>query len=110
MNGTAEYVGPKGICPCCHAEEFKINDLATGAIECLVCGMPGKLESDGKGGLTPVFNEEDKKHSLITDEGRLQHLKDMLATGMKLRNLDRTEMDARNEAMKSVLVPSKPEK
>ena len=36
--------------------------------------------------------------------------KDMLGTGMKLRNLDRTEMDARNEAMKSVLVPSRPEK
>ncbi|MBR3308340.1 MAG: flavodoxin family protein [Lachnospiraceae bacterium] len=110
MNGTAEYIGPKGICPCCHAEEFKINDLATGSVECLVCGMPGKLESDGNGGLTPVFNEEDKKHSLITDEGRLQHLKDMLGTGMKLRNLDRTEMDRRNEAMKSVLVPSRPEK
>ena len=40
----------------------------------------------------------------------MQHLKDMLGTGAKLRNLDRTEMDARNDKMKSVLVPSKPER
>ncbi len=108
VNGTSDYIGPEGICPLCHAEEFKI--LPEGRIECLVCGMPGQLKADPDGTFRTEFRKEDEKLSLITDEGRFGHLMDMLKTGSTLRNMDRTEMDRRNEEMKKILVPSRPER
>ena len=105
QSGGTEYIGEKGFCPCCHSSEFKIS--ADGSIECLICGMPGKLTVSASG-IETVFDPEDVKHSLITDAGRMQHLKDMLATGSKLRTMDRTEMDRRNEEMKKYLPPSRP--
>ncbi len=108
INGTADYIGIEGLCPLCHSNEFKVN--TDGTIECLICGMPGKLTADTDGNIRTEFKEEDAIHSLITDEGRFKHLQDMLGTGMKLRTMDRTELDRRNEEMKKILVPSRPEK
>ena len=108
INGTADYIGLEGLCPLCHGNEFKVN--LDGTIECLTCSMPGTLVADPEGGFKAEFRKEDEIHSLITDEGRFKHLQDMLGTGMKLRMMDRTELDRRNEEMKKILVPSRPEK
>ena len=109
VSGNADYVGPAGICPYCHSREFQLKDLAKGEIECLICGVPGKLESDGAGGLKATFKEEDKKYSLVTDEGRLYQLKDIILRGGAPRDINISALKAKSDSLKDVLVPVKPE-
>jgi multimeric flavodoxin WrbA len=77
----AEYIGPQGVCPVCHASVLELGKTADKAI-CAVCGAKGTLKTDGSE-YTMSVTEEDWAHSHVLLSGKFQHGDDLKNISLK---------------------------
>jgi len=77
----AEYIGPPGVCPVCHSSVVELDKTAEKAL-CAVCGVKGKLKTDGDTYKLSV-TEEDWAHSHVLLSGKFQHGEDLKNISLK---------------------------
>lgn len=77
----AEYIGPPGVCPVCHSSVMELDKTAEKAL-CAVCGVKGKLKTDGDTYKLSV-TEEDWAHSHVLLSGKFQHGEDLKNISLK---------------------------
>jgi len=77
----AEYIGPRGVCPVCHSSVVELDKTAEKAL-CAVCGVKGKLKTDGDTYRLSV-TEEDWAHSHVLLSGKFQHGDDLKNISLK---------------------------
>ena len=103
---NAKYLGDEGVCPNCHSRNFYLH--ADGAAECVVCGIKGKLNTDG--GFKFDFDPEQMEHAHNLVPGKLLHMQDIGQNEGKLADLKKTpEFKARKEKYAAFLSHTKPQ-
>jgi uncharacterized Zn finger protein (UPF0148 family) len=103
----AEYIGPRGVCPVCHASVLELDKTAGKAI-CAVCGVKGKLKTDGEAYALEV-TEEDRAHSHVLLSGKFQHGDDLKNISLK-PDPRMKEIPELKKKYKEYLTYSKPER
>jgi len=103
----AEYIGPQGVCPVCHSSVVELDKTAEKAL-CAVCGVKGKLKTDGDTYRLSV-TEEDWAHSHVLLSGKFQHGDDLKNISLK-PDPRMKEIPELSKKYKEYLTYSKPER
>jgi multimeric flavodoxin WrbA len=106
----AEWMGPAGVCPHCHTNNFYINPGTTHAI-CGLCGMEGELEVKD-GAIVINYPKEQYEMAHDTMSGKMMHGKDIQENEGRLADLQKNsaEFKARKAKYKDFIKPSVPER
>lgn len=78
---AAEYIGPQGVCPVCHASVVELDKTGEKAL-CAVCGVKGMLKADG-GTYALDVTKEDWSHSHVLLSGKFRHGDDLKNISLK---------------------------
>jgi multimeric flavodoxin WrbA len=103
----AEYIGPQGICPVCHASVLELGKTSD-KVSCAVCGVKGTLKCDG-GTYALLVTKEDWALSHVLLSGKFHHGENLKKISLK-PHPRMAEIPGLIEKYKSYLVYSKPEK
>lgn len=106
---SAAWMGPKGVCPHCHCNNFYIEPGTTHAI-CGLCGMEGELEvKDGK--ISIAYTDEQYALAHDTMSGKMKHGKDIQENEGRLADLQKNseEFKLRKRKYTEFIKPTVPE-
>jgi multimeric flavodoxin WrbA len=103
----AEYIGPQGVCPVCHSSVLELGKTADKAL-CAVCGVKGRLKSDGEV-YTLEVTDEERALSHVLLSGKFHHGDDLKDISLK-PDPRMAEIPALKKRYKSYLTYSKPER
>ena len=102
----AEYIGPPGICPVCYSSVVELGKTSEKAL-CAVCGVKGKLKTDGDVYALKV-TEKERALSHVLLSGKFNHGDDLKNISLK-PDPRMHEISELIKKYKSYLTYSKPE-
>lgn len=107
---NAKWMGPAGVCPHCHTNNFYIEPGTTHAI-CGLCGMEGEL-AVRDGAIVIDYPEEQYAVAHDTMSGKMAHGKDIQENEGRLADLQKNseEFKARKAKYKAFIQPTVPQK
>jgi multimeric flavodoxin WrbA len=103
----ATYSGERGRCPICHSNVLELKKKSEPVI-CAVCGVKGKLKTEGDDYVLEV-TEEEKALSHVLLSGKFNHADDLKNISLK-PDPRMSEIPERIEKYKSYLKYSRPER
>lgn len=104
---NAKYLGDPGVCPNCHSRNFFLH--GDGVAECEVCGIKGKLSTEG--GFKFDFDPEQMEHAHNLVPGKILHMKDIGENEGRLADQKKSEeYKVRQAKYKEFLTAAKPPK
>ncbi len=103
----ARYIGEPGMCPVCHSKVLEVN-YKTSAVLCAVCGVKGKLTTEGETARFEVSAEEQRlSHVLLS--GKFHHIDDLKNVSLRPRT-DMDQIREKLEKYKGYLKSARPDR